>query len=349
MLTNEANNAAAVITKPDGSTLTSTNFTDLSFDRANNRITVGAASAGTNALSSLTVGSTFTVSGTAQNNGTYTVAAVATNGDTVDIVPKMLTDEGTAATPTLRFVGTNQTFTVNAGDDTVSAAAGTYSAVKAGMKITFANTASNNSTFTVTSVASDGSSINVRETVVAEGPTASDATITNADGTIASKKYYFGDELPQTHRVDESRSFDFDINGLDPAFEKAIRAMAIIAQGDYGTEGGLDQNLSRASEAIYLLDSAFDGTAAGTPPYGTEQTGDIKSLLITSSYQRVTIEQTTETHKSYTGFLETQIANIENADPLETLTRLLDDQRALEASYQTLARIRDLSMVNYMT
>lgn len=334
------------VTAPN-TTLTSANFTDLSFDRGSNRITVGAASLGTNALSSLTVGSTFTISGTAQNNGTYTVAAVAANGDTVDIVPKKLTDEGTAATPTLNFAG-NQAFTVNTGDDTITAAAGTYSSVKAGMSIVIAGTASNNGTFTVTSVASDGSSINVRETLTAEGAVASTAVVSNADGTISSRKYYLGDDLTVSHRIDESRSIDNALNGLDPAFEKAIRAMAIIAQGAYGTEGGLDQNAERATNATYLLESAYNGTVSGTPPYGAENSSNVQDLLVTLGYQQVQISQTTESHVSYSGFLEAQIGNIENSDPLETITRLLDDQRALEASYQTLARIRELSLINYM-
>jgi len=347
MLTDEANNTAAVITKPDASTLDKLKFTDLSFSRANSRITVGGASSGTNALSSLTVGTSFTVSGTAQNNGTYTVAAVATNGDTVDIVPKTITDEGTAATPTLNFTG-NQTFTVNSGNDTISAAAGTYSSVLAGMSVAISGSASNNATFTVTSVASDGSSINVRETLTNEGPVNSTALASNADGTIASKKYYSGDALAITHRVDESRSFDYDLNGIDPAFEKAIRAMAIIAQGKYKTEGGLDQNGTRITNALYLMKSAYDGSISGTPPYGTEKTGSVRDMLVTAGYQKVLLEQTRETHITYSGFLNKQIENIENSDPLETITRLLDDQRALEASYKTLAKIRELSLVNYL-
>jgi len=349
MFTNEANSTAAVITKPDGSKLTSANFTDLTFDRATDRITVDAAKSGTNALSTLTVGSTFTVSGTAQNDGTYTVAAVAANGDTVDIVPKKMTAEGAAGTETLNFAG-NQTFSVNAGDDTITAAAGTYSNVKAGMNITIAGAANgaNNGTFAVTSVAADGSSINVRTTLVAEGPVASTAVITQAGGTVSSVKYYTGDDLATTHRVDENRNFEYDLNGIDPAFEKAIRAMSIIAQGAFGTEGGLDQNLGRVSDAIYLLENAIDGTSSSTPPYGTELTSNMKDLLVSNGYFKVLISQTTETHKTFNGFLEGQIANIENSDPLETLTRLLDDQNSLEASYQTLARIRDLSLVKFM-
>lgn len=330
-----------------GSTLDATDFTDLTFDRANNRITVGAASLGTGALSSLTVGSKFTVSGTAQNDGTYTVAALNASGNSVDIVPTKLTDEGTAAIPTLN-VTVAQTFTVNTGDDTISAAAGTYSSVKAGMKITIAGTASNNGTFTVTSVASDGSSINVRETLTAEAAVVSDADIVTAKGTIASQKLYFGDELPLTHRLDEHRKFEYDINGIDPAFEKAMRAMAIIAQGAYGSEGGLDQNTDRIENAIYLLNSAYTGTVSGTPPYGTELTSNIRSLLVTTDYQNVLIEQTTSSHTTYAGFLETQIANIKVSDPLETITKLLDEKNALEASYETISRVRELSLVKFL-
>lgn len=347
MFTDEANSTSAVITKPDGSKLTSAQFTDLTFNRANNRITVDAAKFGTNALSSLTVGSTFTVSGTAQNNGTYTVAAVAANGDTVDIVPKKMTAEGAAGSEELNFAG-NQTFAVLAGDDSITAAAGTYSSLSAGMKVTIAGTASNNATFTVSSVSADGSTITVRETLTAEGPVASTAVVTQVGGTIASVNYYAGDELSTTHRVDENRNFEFDLNGLDPAFEKAIRAMSIIAQGAYGTAGGLDQNLGRVSDAIYLLENALDGTSSSTPPYGAELDGNVKDLLVTNGFNKVLISQTTEVHITYNGFLDKQIADIENSDPLETLTRLLDDQNALEASYQTLARIRDLSLVKFM-
>lgn len=334
------------ITQP-GTTLTAADFTDLTFNRANNRITVGAASLGSDALSSLTVGSKFTIAGTAQNDGTYTVAALDASGNYVDIVPTKLTNEGTAATPTLN-VTVAQTFTVNAGDDTISAAAGTYSNVKAGMKIVVAGTASNNFTYTVTSVASDGSSVNVRETLTAEAAVVSDADIVTAGGTVASQKLYFGDELPLTHRIDENRSFEYDINGIDPAFEKAIRAMGIIAQGSYGSEGGLDQNLERIDNAIYLLGSAYTGTVSGTPPYGAELTSNIRSLLVTTDYQNVLIEQTTTSHTTYSGFLETQIANIKVADPLETITKLLDEKNALEASYETISRVRELSLVNYL-
>ena len=66
------------------------------------------------------------------------------------------------------------------------------------------------------------------------------------------------------------------------------------------------------------------------------------------SFDLIQINRTKELHKDFIGFLESSIADVENADPLETITKLLDDQRALEASFQTLARIRQLSLVNFI-
>ncbi|MEK7246549.1 MAG: hypothetical protein AAB223_11080, partial [Pseudomonadota bacterium] len=53
----------------------------------------GRITAATAQFANVAVGSTFTVTGTASNNGTYTVAAVGGGGTTIDIVTEMLTDE----------------------------------------------------------------------------------------------------------------------------------------------------------------------------------------------------------------------------------------------------------------
>ena len=39
---------------------------------------------------------------------------------------------------------------------------------------------------------------------------------------------------------------------------------------------------------------------------------------------------------------------MEKADRDETVTLLLDDQRALEASYQSLSKIRSMSLLNFL-
>lgn len=262
MLANEFNQAAATIQTTDGSILDSDTFTDLSFDRTSNTIT--AATAGS--LSGIAVGSAITIDGTADNNGTYTVAS--NDGTNIVIQPKYLTDEG--------WLG---------------------------------------------------------------GEVA---------GTISATSYYKGDRQTITHRVDSDRSFNYDLTAIDPAFEKAIRAMSIIAQGKYGTEGGLDQNPDRVGDALYLLDSALDATSTGTPPYGTEMTNNISAVQRKVAFNRVLIDQMNTSHQNFIGYLDTEVGRVENIDRLQVVSQLLDDSQALEASYQAMARIRQLSLGDYL-
>lgn len=237
-----------------------------------------------------------------------------------------------------------------AGGDTITAAtAGSLAGIAVGSTITVANSASNDGTYTV--VSNDGTNITisgtiagtavtVTNTVAGEGPT--------AGVTLSSASPYSGDTLDTTFRVSEDRSFDIDINAIDPAFEKAIRAMALIAQGVFGTNGGLDNNQQRIDEALYLIDSALDPITTGTAPFGTELTSNIEDLDQEMGYERVLIDQTNTRFKELIGFFEGRIAEVENVDLLDAVTRLTDDQQALEASYQALARIKQLSLSNFL-
>ena len=66
------------------------------------------------------------------------------------------------------------------------------------------------------------------------------------------------------------------------------------------------------------------------------------------AFNQILIRDTNESHLDFIGFLEGSIVDVENADPLETIVRLIDDQRALEASFQALASIRQLTLLNFI-
>ena len=148
--------------------------------------------------------------------------------------------------------------------------------------------------------------------------------------------------------MDINQTFDFDTTAVDPAFEKAMRAMAIIAQGVFGTEGGLEQNKTRVTDALYLLNNALSPTTSGTPPYGTEKAGNLRQLQVDLGFDLLLVRDTNERHTKFIAFLESRISDTENVDLLEAITRLLDESRALEASFQALARIRELSLTNFL-
>ena len=317
---------------------------------------VSTITATTAEFSNISAGTTITVSGTPSgtNDGTYTVASVSGGGTIINIQTEQFRDEvGVAGTVSYRdpnnVLVTNSvadsSLTFNQAANTLVYTDNALDALTAGAKFTVSGTSNNNASFTVSSINTSTNTITISPTRL----TNQGATSSEVAGTIASSPYYKGDGVNKTHRVDENRDFTFDINATDPAFEKAIRAMSIILQGVYGTEGGLDENSERAGQALFLLESALQRTVSGTSPLGTtELTSNIAQLQIDTGYNQVLINDTNEIHRKLIGFLDTRITETENVDQATAITKLLDDQRALEASFQAFARIRQLSLTNFI-
>ena len=310
----------------------------------------------------LAVGDTVTIANSASNNSTFTINAISTDGSTITVNESVTneTDLNTSFTGSNSFTytaGTQLDFSITAGptynlimeDSGGTAVPGAFSALKAGMQVTMSGTASNNGTLTIATVSTDGSALTFVEPVVGEVDV-NGARIQSfaAAGKVSATPYYSGDSASTTHRTSELRSFESDLTGIDPAFEKAIRAMKIILQGEFGSDGGLDENPQRIAQARYLLESSLELTVSGTPPFGTELTSNLEQLQQNNGFNQVLLTDQNKLHKDFIGFIDSAVADIENSDPLAAITRLLDDSRALEASYQTFSRIRQLSLTNFL-
>ena len=312
----------------------------------------------------------ITVAGatTGANDTTYTIASVSSDGSTLTFTTTVDTPETdtngtvlTSTSPSFTYTaGTQVVFTDvgAAGTDTIqiqqigSAAAvpGVFADLRVGMRINAAGMTTNNGAFTITAISVDKSQVTVAEDITVTETDSDGGTLRvfAVGGTVSASNYYSGDARTAIHRVDANRSITLDINAIDPAFEKAIRAMKLIAQGVRQTEGGLDQNSARVGQAIFLLDDALDSPASGTPPFGAELASDIVGLQFTTGFNQVVVDNAKEILNNFVGFLDARVSAIENIDPLDVITRLLDDARALEASYQTLARIKQLTLLNFL-
>lgn len=346
--------------------------TDLEFTNADSTIEIrqsGTATAVADVFTNLQVGDQFTVTGTVSNDGTYTIASIAADGSSVT-VDETLTDETFVDDGAL--AGVNNNFAYNSGtqmdfvdngagantiqiqDSASNPITGVFSNLTVGEAFTVSGTdADHNGTYTITAISGDGSQVTVAEAFPGVGGNLTDTDgaeleVFGAGGTITANSYFNGDQTSSTHRVDKDREFEFDITAASPAFEKAIRAMKIILQGEYGTEGGLDQNTDRIQDALYLLASSLQTTVEGTPPYGEEADGSIVQVEQDIGFNQHLIETINKKHTQFIGFLEASTADVENADPLEAITKLLDEERALQASYQSFARIRQLSLTNFL-
>lgn len=271
------------------------------------------------------------------------------DGESVIYPPSRAAHVGASATLTPAVTGG---LTVSGGDTITAANPGAFANLEVGATIRLSGSANgNDGEYTV--VSSNGSDrITITGTL-----TAGSAMMTVVNGinngaeagaTLAVGNWYAGDEVAGAHRVEGDRTLSLGLNAVDPAFEKAIRAMGMIAQGTYGTGGGLDQNLERVDHALSLLDGALE-RASGAPEFlGPERPGNVETVRMNLGFDLAVIHETRERQKVLAVSLDNQTAEIENVDPLEAMTKLLDDGRALEASYQVVARIRQFSLMNYL-
>ena len=77
-------------------------------------------------------------------------------------------------------------------------------------------------------------------------------------------------------------------------------------------------------------------------------TSSIEQVSQNIGYDRVLISQTNLTNKSLIDFYDKKISAEEDVDPLEIYTKLVDEQTALEASYQAMARLRQLGLAQFL-
>lgn len=244
--------------------------------------------------------------------------------------------------------------------DTITAAnAGAFAALQPGATITVAgSTTSNDGTYTV--VSSDGDrTITIAGTMTFSG---SDAAISVAaaladpagavdtGASISIGTWYRGDTATQTVRLDQQRSFTLDLDGIDPAFEKAFRALGLIAQGAAGTAGGLDAHPERIDQALALLDDALGNRpATGDPgPFGSEEPGSLKDVESLLGFQQVMLDDSKTLQGTLAATLDDRIAGIENANPTDVIARLLDATQSLQASYQAIATVRPLNLAQFL-
>ena len=328
--------------------------------------TVTLTAAGANDFSGISVGDYVRMAGTSEHNGTFQVSAVSGNSISFTMNPDAVrvsqllpqtgrTDvtvtgndtQGNASSFISKDYG-SLTFspTGNGGETITAATAGAFItpagtiAPQAGALVTLASKSGvNDGTYTV--VSNDGTNIVIQSNLVATENNSTTAT-------LSSSSYYKGDGMLQQQVIDQGRTVTVGTTAADPAFEKAIRAMGIIAQGVYGTAGGLDKNMGRIGNAMFLLNDALQSPAAGVPPYGPEASSDLNSVTQSIGYTQQIIAQRNSTQDQIKGYLQTQIAAQINTDPTTAVTMLLNDSNSLQAAYQALSQIRNLNLMNYL-
>jgi flagellin-like hook-associated protein FlgL len=314
------------------------------------KIRVGAAQAAD--VQNIVAGTPISIGGTpgGAHNGRFVVQAVGSDatGTYLEVVEERFFT-AVAANATIRLADGTElaasatgALTFNGGTDTVTAATpGAFTGpLAAGTVFEISGSGANDGVYEVAS--NDGTTLTIASRKLGSSGGAAVA------GSISAASYYQGDELVQTHRTDEERALTLDVTAADPGFEKAIRAIALIAQGAAGTSGGLEHHLDRIDDAIALINGALDPTVAAGMVASGELEATLEGVKSRVAFNLVVVDETETRQRDLIASLEIEIAKIENVDLTEAMARMLDDANALEASFQALARIRRLSLSQFL-
>lgn len=280
------------------------------------------------AFSTLERGMTLLInSGTAANDGVYTVTEVSQDGRYVKVTPPP------AAVATDAASG----YTINIG-------------VPNGAAMAVENSTGNNTATTVRWPSNavippaDMAKILNGELIYTTPTFGTTGAQTNVN--VVSSGYYQGDTLAMTHRVDANRTVSTAVTAQDGAFEKVFRALGLLGQGmpnTGNTANDMQEFYRRLDQTVTLLgDSMTHGNTV------REDSNDMTSVQTTLGLTQVELKNAQTNARSFLSFLEGSIADIANVDLTTAVTKLNDDQRALEAAYRVLAQTSKLSLKDYI-
>jgi flagellin-like hook-associated protein FlgL len=236
---------------------------------------------------------------------------------------------------------------------TITAAnVGAFSGVSAGDTITVTGSGANNNTFTVSGVSANGTTLSISAPAVAnEGPVANGLTFQpqqqfpttrTAHVALGASYYYKGDQMQMVHRVDENREITLGVNAADPAIEKALRGMLMIAQGNLGPSEQSNPNLINQASAI--INDSIQHDAHNT----NELASDLTNMSYALGTNKIALDSAIQEQKNFIGTTEARLADLENVNMLDAVTSLNDTMNALQTSYTAFGRIRQLSLASFL-
>lgn len=141
--------------------------------------------------------------------------------------------------------------------------------------------------------------------------------------------YYQGDLNKPSLRADEQVTVKYGVTAADAGFEKLVRALYIAHQAS--TPGAI--NSDDLDKALGLVAEAI------------EEIPNIRSEIGSS---RAVLESTKKLQNNTTLLAEKTITDVENTDITEALTLLAQNSTLIEASFATLSRFNNISLLKYI-
>ena len=157
-----------------------------------------------------------------------------------------------------------------------------------------------------------------------------------------SADYYRGDGIVASVEADKGINISYGVTADEPAFESVLRAM------HYVETAGSAPDRTVLETALALINSAI-GTGSGDGALGVPPLDrDLADLRANIGTSRKMLEDTSTRLTDFSLYLEKSIGDLENVDVAAAISELAVRQAQLEASYMTLSRLSQLSLVNFL-
>ena len=151
--------------------------------------------------------------------------------------------------------------------------------------------------------------------------------IDTAPVDLDQASYYQGDQIALSAKIDVDLSITYGMTADREGFDQLIEAFRTVIDADpAGDRAQLEQALDLLNQALPKI--ADDRAEAGA--------------------RHTQIERVNQIHTAAELYLEREISTIEDVDVAEAVTRLTQDQVALEAAMATIARLNQLSLTDFL-
>jgi flagellar hook-associated protein 3 FlgL len=164
----------------------------------------------------------------------------------------------------------------------------------------------------------------------------------NPPATPADANWYAGGAAHPSTEIDHGLPLDYSITGNDPAFAKMLNALATIASLPTPADGPAAAPPATIDRADFdaAMQAAFNTLNGGL--------GGLDMLVSKNGNNQSLLDSTGQMHEATQTIVKSQIGDIENVDLTEASTRLSQLQTQLQATFQTIALLRSLSLVDYL-
>ena len=157
-------------------------------------------------------------------------------------------------------------------------------------------------------------------------------SLTAASDGAPPNGYYEGDDGIAQATVDNNVTLSYGVNANNPTFEQFIRVLNFLANAPAFDQSNAT-DVANVNRATQMLNSVVT---------------QLQTLQGTNALQQGQLSNQLDNHKSALALAQGSIADIAKVDPATAITQLDTLQTQLQASYQIIGILQQLSLVNYM-